>query len=459
VRDGDEADIDCGGSCAAKCADDAHCSSASDCRGGICTAGACTSTLAELAVGVNHACVRFTSGAVKCWGQNVRGELGLGDKSTRGDAAGQMGKALPAVDLGKGRYAKAISCGAGRTCAIMENDHLKCWGANIGPIGPGTNPDRGIYPEQMGDALPELDLGTGRTVKQISAGNDYSCAILDDDSVKCWGNDYSGRLGLGKYVPVDTMGDALPRVDLGTGRTATAITTGFAHTCALLDDASVKCWGANLAGQLGIGSTWSLGDDARQMGDALPAVALGTGRTAKEVRAGLTSTCARLDDGSVKCWGANDYGQLGIGDRINRGDDPSEMGDALPRVDLGTGRRALALVTGAYSDHACAILDDSSTKCWGLNLSGQLGLGDTTNRGDAAAQMGDALAPVALGARRVARTMGTGASHSCALLDDASVKCWGGNDRGQLGLGDTTNRGGSPADLGDALPPLDLTAP
>src|SRR5436190_12467161 len=117
------------------------------------------------------------------------------------------------------------------------------------------------------------------------------------------------------------MGNALPAVQLGTGRTATAIATGTDHTCALLDDGTVKCWGANLDGELGLGDKVTRGDGPGEMGDALPAVALGAGRTARAIATGQNHTCALLDDGSVKCWGSNGRGQLGIGSLQNKGDE------------------------------------------------------------------------------------------------------------------------------------------
>ena len=103
----------------------------------------------------------------------------------------------------------------------------------------------------------------------------------------------------------------------------------------MLDDDSLKCWGRNYHGQLGHGNTADRGDGPDEMGDALDAVDLGTGRTAKMIDAGDDHTCAVLDDDSVKCWGRNDYGQLGLGEFSNRGDGPGEMGDALDAVDLG----------------------------------------------------------------------------------------------------------------------------
>ena len=150
------------------------------------------------------------------------------------------------------------------------------------------------------------------------------------------------------------MGDILPTVALGAGRTAVAIAAGEVHTCALLDDATVKCWGGNGSGQLGLGNTTSRGDNANEMGDSLPAVALGAGRTAVSIATKFDDTCAVLDDGSVKCWGINNSGQLGLSDTTTRGDNASEMGDSLPAVALGTGRTAVGVYPSAISRVRCS---------------------------------------------------------------------------------------------------------
>ncbi|MGH7752526.1 MAG: hypothetical protein ACREN5_06895, partial [Gemmatimonadales bacterium] len=217
------------------------------------------------------------------------------------------------------------------------------------------------------------------------------------------------------------------------------VAAGVFHTCALLDDASVKCWGGNMNGQLGLGDTLNRGDQPNEMGDNLPAVDLGAGKTAVDIAAGVRHTCALLGDGSVKCWGGNGGGKLGLGDTLDRGDQPNEMGDNLPAVDLGTGKSAVHIST--YR-HSCAVLNDGSLKCWGLNQVGALGLGDTINRGDGPNEMGDNLPVVDLGTGETAIAVITmdGIS-TCALLQSGHVKCWGFNNQGQLGLGDTNHRG------------------
>jgi alpha-tubulin suppressor-like RCC1 family protein len=152
-----------------------------------------------------------------------------------------------------------------------------------------------------------------------------------------------GQLGLGDYdnrgdgVPArpDEMGAGLPTVNVGPGHSTSIVKAGFEHTCAVLDNYALKCWGANRVGQLGLGDLTSRGDGPNEMGDFLPTIDLGAGRTVSAVAGGYGHTCAVLDNNSVKCWGQNDFGQLGLGDTNNRGDEPGEMGAALPTVDLG----------------------------------------------------------------------------------------------------------------------------
>ena len=423
----------------------------------------------RIAAGAWNTCAILVGGQVKCWGWNLDGRLGLGDHLTRGDGPGEMGAALPFIDLGTGRTAVAITAGWYHFCALLDDASVKCWGLNsYGALGLGDTLARGDQPGEMGDALPTVDLGTGRTAKTIVAGADWTCAILDDDRVKCWGANFYGGLGLGDTLArgdqPGEMGDALPAVDLGTGRTATAIAGDYFHACALLDDGTVKCWGNSENGELGQGDTVRRGDGPGEMGDALPPIDLGTGRTALAISVGNMHTCAMLDDHAVKCWGYNADGILGLGDDEFRGDDPGEMGDALPAVDLGTGHTASA-IAAAWS-HTCARLEDLSVKCWGTNDQGQLGLGDSNNRGASPADMGDALPVSDLGTGRTVSELDGGGFHTCAVLDDGSVKCWGSNDStiysesdGALGLGDTESRGDQAGEMGDALPAVDLGGP
>ena len=259
--------------------------------------------------------------------------------------------------------------------------------------------NRGDGPNEMGDNLPVVDLGTGKTAKQISAGHSTTCAILNDDTVKCWGRADNGRLGSGDQITrgdgPNEMGDNLPTVDLGTGKTAKQIVLSTAHTCAILNDDTVKCWGHGHRGKLGYGDTSDRGDGPNEMGDNLPTVDLGTGKTAKQIVVGSDHTCVILNDDTVKCWGSGWEGSLGYGDQNHRGDGPNEMGDNLPTVDLGTGKTAKQIFVGLT--HTCVILNDDTVKCWGSGYAGKLGDGGNSNRGDGPNEMGDNLPVVDLG--------------------------------------------------------------
>ena len=423
--------------------------------------GSARSSAGLLATGTDHSCALSPDHEIRCWGFGAQGQLGQGNPTNIGDEPGEMGDDLPPVDLGTGRVPVSVSAAYGTTCAIFEDGDLKCWGANdMGQLGQGHTDNIGDEPGEMGDNLPPVDLGTGRTATAVATSGGHTCALLDDGTVKCWGFGSLGRLGQGSQDNIGDepgeMGDNLPPVDLGTGRTATAITTGGAHTCALLDDGTVKCWGYMAYGQLGIPTSGHIGDWPGEMGDNLPAVDLGTGRTAVAIAAGTRHTCALLDDGTVKCWGSGEDGRLGRGSTTNVGSSSSDMGDNLSPVDLGAGRTAVAISTGGR--HTCALLDDGTVKCWGLGSSGQLGTGGDETRGDQPGEMGDNLPAADLGTGRTAVAVSAGEAHTCALLDDGTVKCWGYDVAGQLGQGTRQNLGDQPGEMGDALPPVDLTS-
>ncbi|NMO13637.1 hypothetical protein HPC49_31185 [Pyxidicoccus fallax] len=407
---------------------------------------------ARLAAGHSQSCAIFMGGDLLCWGENSHGQLGTGDTRYRGQTPDTL--LGPPVELGTERRPIQVAVGAGYTCALLEHGAVKCWGVNTsGQLGTGDTCGR-AHAEDLGTEIPGVDLGSGRTARFIVAGSQHTCALLDTGAVKCWGGNPSGQLGLGDMrarggTPGD-LGEHLPSVSLGTGRTAVLLAAGHEHTCAVLDTGAVKCWGANDYGQLGLGALGNRGDEPGELGDALPAVDLGKGRTAVALAAGNRHTCAVLDTGAVKCWGDHRSGQLGaatVEGTRDRGRRPGELGEHMPAVALGKGRTAVALAAGTW--HTCALLDRGTVKCWGQNGYGQLGLGDKDTRGDEPGELGDALPEVDLGRKRTAVALAAGAWHTCALLDNATVKCWGANGSGQLGVGDTKARGDQPGELGD----------
>src|SRR5262249_41112492 len=152
-------------------------------------------------------------------------------------------------------------------------------------------------------------------------------------------------------------------------REVIAIAVGNRETCAIRSDRRLKCWGVNFEGELGLGDRNARGDGQGEMGDNLPVVDLGTGRTVVSVVTGYVQSCALLDNSTVKCWGGNFFGSLGLGAGNDRGDEPNEMGDDLPAIDLGAGRRAIAISIGGL--HTCALLDTGTVKCWGESDVGE----------------------------------------------------------------------------------------
>ena len=414
----------------------------------------CDAATRQVSAGYSHTCAVLVNGSVKCWGSGRYGRLGYGDDSNRGAVPGQMGDNLPVVDVGANRTVVQTYTGEERTCVLLDDGAIKCWGLTYGYGGDAI---RGNEPAEMGDALPSVDIGTGRKAVQLSTGREHTCAVLDDASIKCWGMGERGRLGYGnednRGRGTGEMGNNLPSVNLGTNLRAVHVTAGFQHTCAILDDGSVKCWGYGGDGRLGYGNSNTRGSGPGHMGNNLPFVDLGTGRTAVQISAGETHTCALLDNASIKCWGDGDFGQLGYGDPGYRGGGTGEMGDDLLAVDLGTGRTALQVEAGEF--HTCALLDDGTIKCWGQNgYTGRLGLGDENNRGARFGEMGNALPSVDLGTNRTAKQVSAGRLHTCAVLDDDSVKCWGAG--GLLGVGEIDHRGDDEGEMGDNLLVVDL---
>lgn len=391
----------------------------------------------SLALGEDFSCALLSGGVVKCWGANWGGQLGLGDKKNRGDDPDEMGASLPAVDLGTGAKAIGISVGSHHACALLEGGAVKCWG--YGPLGQGDNEGRGDEPYDMGDELKAIDLNNVQ-VTALASGASHVCALLATAEVKCWGYGDSGQLGAGMLVYWgDEPGEmaTLPPVNLGTGLKAGAMTAGNNHTCALLTTGVAKCWGMNSNGQIGLGSWESWGDEPNEMGNALPTVPLGMGYLVDSIVAGNNATCAILADGTtkvLKCWGNFPRNPLGEPEYVYWGDEPGEMGDQLPVIDLGFSGAIPQAVAMGYQ-HICVLRTDGRVQCWGDNYFEQTG----------------GTQPVELGSGLSASAIAADGHHTCAIVNDR-VKCWGANESGQLGYGDTFERGDHPAEMGNGLP-------
>jgi alpha-tubulin suppressor-like RCC1 family protein len=414
----------------------------------------------QLAMGDLYACALIVDGQLKCWGYSDYGNLGVPDGDAIGDSPSEMGSALAYASLGTGLRVKSIDANYMRTCAIFTDGRLKCFGYNrYGGAGAGlTDQTLGATASELGDALPFVDLGTDRYAVKVSVGTEHTCAILDNGSVKCWGRNDVGQLGLDdttdRGATAASMGDALNTVNLGSGRKAIDISAGTDHTCALLDNATIKCWGSNTSGQLGIGtSTVAVGDSTGDMA-ALSAVSLGLSAVPIKVSVGGSSSCAILAGGSLKCWGKNGNGQLGIGSTTDVGTTSSQMGNNLAAIDLGTGE--VAIDVSIALNTACAVVQDSGIKCWGSNTAGQLGIGSTSSVGTTGGQMGNNLAEVPLSTTGLATTkVVAGGNHTCALQSNSTVKCWGDNAYAQLARSYPNDVGISSGEMA-ALPVIDF---
>ena len=287
-----------------------------------------------LDLGNSTSCVVFPSGAVNCWGNSDFGQLGRGNTLSIGDD--ETPASAGTLSLGSGLSAAAVAASTGlHTCVLTTVGSVKCWGtASSGRLGYGNTTD-------LGDDETPASAGTvniGGTATAITAGSVHTCALLSTGAVTCWGPGVSGRLGYGNTT---TIGDNETPASAGTvniGGTAVAVAAGQYHTCALLSTGAVTCWGAGSSGRLGYGNTTTIGDDET------PASAgtVNIGGTAIAVATGVDHTCVVLTSGAVKCWGDGAGGGLGYSNTSSIGDDetPATVGS----VDLG-GVSALATTT------------------------------------------------------------------------------------------------------------------
>lgn len=239
-------------------------------------------------------------------------------------------------------------------------------------------------------------------IEPFDAGGDHTCGVDVSGSTYCWGGNLSGEVGDGT-----TTLRATP-VSVNNSATFVAVTAGGAHSCGLTGSGVVYCWGSNSYGQLGDGTTT----------DRSTPVLVSGAPAFRTVSAGESHTCGVTKDGVVYCWGANRHGQLGDG---------TTTGQLRPKQISGTLR--FRWVAGGR-EHSCGLTADSLAYCWGGNRFGQLGNG----------ALSDSKNPSAVQTSLRFRTLGIGAEHSCGIAEDGSGYCWGDNRLGQLGVGPPTNR-------------------
>jgi alpha-tubulin suppressor-like RCC1 family protein len=362
-----------------------------------------------IAAGNHHACaiVGNFDGAV-CWGTNYSGELGNGSRP--------RAASTPVALAGLASGVKAISAGAYHTCALTRAGGVKCWGYNrSGQLGNGST---------VNSRVPVDVRGLTSGVKAVAAGWEHTCAITRGGEVKCWGFAAHGQLGRRLTDPTFST---TPVVVRGFGSPVVAISAGYQHTCALTFEGGVKCWG----------EYW-LGDPTRTF-SLKPVAVVGLTRGVKAIAVGPSHTCALTSNGGVKCWGKNTRGELGDG---------SQRESAVPVdvVGLASGVKAITAGGGGNSpdladSHTCALTSGGGVKCWGDNLSGELGDGSH----DESAVPVDVVG-LASGVKAIAASAGD--NYTCASMTKGGAKCWGDNSQGrQLGNGSKAISSPTPVDV------------
>ncbi len=406
-------------------------------------------------------CVLWEDGSLKCWGNNDNFQLGTGDDYNYGYYPNSMGSYLPTLNLGTNFKVADMCQSDGFACAANTEGKVKCWGLNVdGSLGHGNSDGP---PEVFGDVLPFTDLGAGFRAIKLACGIRTACALNADGKAKCWGKNFAGELGLGDTAirgsEPGQMGDNLPF--LRSKKPIRSMGGGFGYFCHHFDD-GIRCLGYGNNGVLGQQTTESYGATPGTANlDRIPPVLLEAPGVAIKVRkltSSVYSVCAlyeRDHRDHIKCWGSNSNGDLGVGNTREYGAAPQSMGEYLPEVNLG-GDFGKIIDVQSYWGHTCALNIQGKIKCWGLNQRGQLGLGDSISRGKLADQMGSNLPEVNLGLPAKSLSVGTFARHTCAILINNQVKCWGYGQFGQLGYEDGISRGAKAEDMGENLPFLRL---
>jgi alpha-tubulin suppressor-like RCC1 family protein len=254
---------------------------------------------------------------------------------------------------------------------------------------------------------------------QAVAGFNFTCALTHEGTIRCWGANDTGQLGVGSVDGLcwDASTIPAPTNVVSFANDTVHIEAGFSHSCAMSETGGVACWGANTAGQLGIGNTNHIGDGVGELPAA--SVALNDTTRTVQIATGGAHSCALSGTGRVRCWGLGTKGQLGYGNTNNIGTKPGEV--PPPAIDLGHATVVTQLAVGFA--HTCALTTAHTVKCWGDGAAGQLGYGNTQAVGDAPGEMpppdvdlGDSVTPVQIAA---------GNDSTCILTDAGAIKCWG----------------------------------
>lgn len=426
-------------------------------------------TVASVHAGMDFTCALTSAGRVRCWG--VQGPHLCQPRHLGNVGDDEAPHAVPLLDFGQ-RRAVGLDIGflSSHACALLDDGSVRCWGSDaFGQLGLG--PGISHWCDGEGESLATLASLDLPRVHAIDTQQLTTCALAGDrGALWCWGGNTHGQLGLGH---VDTL-EQPPRspIELGGARVA-QVSVGVANVCALLDDGHVRCWGGNR--NLHLGSGWPTD---RRVGDGVGDGLIGALPNASSldvrdlddfevalVRANGGWNCVMSVDSRVRCWGGNDDGAMGYRhDQIPDCDAKRNGYDCLmptPRLDLELGALAGATLVDLQMGrkHACVLDDRGAVRCWGWGVGGSLGYGGELVAATGHAGIGHHRTPAeayaAMGNEGVvdigdfnhdgaidrveALTMGY--AHTCVLVADGSVRCWGRNSEGQLGYGTTEDIG------------------
>lgn len=369
----------------------------------------------DIATGSHHTCVVFSSGTIRCWGNNPGYQLGYGNTLNVGGTSypnfpHEAGD-IVFEDAGSPLDAELVAAGLSHTCAVLSDGNIRCWGYDGltgGILGYGDSPPPdGELPRDR----PSIVIGTG-AVTDIDAGLGHTCAIADDDAY-CWGSGNEGQIGNGSYTSQNTptMVIGLPSGEVGQ------VAAGQRHSCARTIGGSIYCWGHNDYGQLGYSGA--------STNTALEVDSFGF---VTDIAVGYDATCAVVDDRDLYCWGDDADGALGIN---CSGSEPTPT-----LVNIGVSE--IVDVT-MYANHTCARLSTGAIACWGDAWAGQIGYETDIDVCPPALDGGDELEIVQLDAPYEITQIATGRYHTCVALTSDAVRCWGRGEFGQLGYGHTDN--------------------
>ena len=376
--------------------------------------------------GYGEYCAILTTDGVVCWGGNADGELGNGAISGPDDCE----ESCSITPVSVGISATSLASDSGTWCAILTSGGVDCWGGNDnGDLGVGSTHGPAICSSGYPCSTRPLPIGISAT-SLVGSWTGNFCAILTSGRVDCWGNNVFGQLGIGTTDGPETCdGSPCSTTPVSVGISATSLASDSGGYCAILTSGGVDCWGANDDGDLGIGTT--VGPDSCPGNGSQPVPCstspVSTGISVTSLMGAPGNYCAILTSGGVDCWGSNPYGELGDGS--STGPDSCDYGEACSTTPAPVGISATRVVSRGSS--TCAILTSGGVDCWGAGA-----LGNGTSGGPDACYQGAvpcSTTPVSVGIS--ATSLSTSGSSYCAILTSGPVDCWGSNYNGELGIG------------------------